>query len=382
MLKIYRLNSSTCREKLFEKIGSTEAGAKILKDKANLNLIYIKDIKAPAANILKQDALSIGADLAVSRDTVTCRDEFSDAVLILNDAQLKILSKKELAQPFGLKKLATELKEFLVEKNHKVRVMGILNANEDSFFSGSRFNGKEALLHVKKMIEEGASIIDLGGVSSRPGSEGVSEEEELSRIKPIIDMIYEAKLYKKVDFSIDSYSPLCVKYALEHGFSIVNDITALQSDEVAKLVASFNATVVLMHKSGTTKDMQKNPEYKNIILEVDEFFQERIKRAKSFGIKNIVLDVGIGFGKSLEHNLLLIKHHAHFLHLGYELLIGASRKSMIDMISKSNVEDRLSGTLTLHLKAVEEGTSIVRVHDVKEHVQAFRVQNALQKVVV
>ncbi len=381
-MRLYRLNNFTSKEELFNKIGSTKAGVNILKDKANLNLIYIKDIKAPAANILKQDALSIGADLAVSKDTVTCKDEFSDAVLVANDTQIKVLSKKELAQPFGLKDFALNLEKYLYNSFKDARVMGVLNINEDSFFKRSRFNGNKALLYVEKMIEEGAKIIDIGGVSSRPGSVGVTEEEELKRIKPIIDMIYEAKLYNKVDFSLDSYSPLCVKYALEHGFAIINDITALQSDEVASLIASFDATVVLMHKSGSTLEMQKNPKYENVILDVDEFFKERIKKAKSFGIKKIVLDVGIGFGKSLEHNLLLIKHHAHFLHFGYELLIGASRKSMIDMISKSNVEDRLSGTLALHLKAVEEGASIVRVHDVKEHIQALRVQKALQKVVV
>ncbi|MDA7848131.1 dihydropteroate synthase [Sulfurospirillum sp.] len=261
-----------------------------------------------------------------------------------------------------------------------VQVMGVLNTNEDSFFKDSRFNGDEALLHVKNMIKAGANIIDLGGVSSRPGSVGVSDDEELSRVKPIIDLIYKEKLYKEAKFSIDSYSPLCVEYALSHGFSIINDITALQNDEVARLVAKFNATVVLMHKVGSTKEMQDNPVYENVILEVDTFFQERIKKARSFGIKKIVLDVGIGFGKSLEHNLLLIKYQAHFLHLGYELLIGASRKSMIDMISKSSIEDRLSGTLVLHLKALQEGASIVRVHDVKEHVQALKVLCAIDKV--
>ena len=381
-MNIYKLDSSTCKEKLFQRIGTTSAGVKILKEKANLNLIYIKDMKTPAANILKQDALSIGADLAVSRDTVTCKDEFSDAVLIANDAELKALSKKELVQPFGLKKFAQELKKFLPKKREEVKVMGVLNTNEDSFFQESRFDGAEALLHVKQMIEDGASIIDLGGVSSRPGSVGVSEVEELNRIKPIIDMIYKVKLHEKAQFSIDSYSPLCVEYALMHGFSMVNDITALKNDEVAKLVAKYNATVVLMHKLGSTKDMQNNPKYENIILEVDEFFQERIKKAKSFGISKIVLDVGIGFGKTLEHNLLLVKHHAHFLHFGYELLIGASRKSMINMISKSEVQDRLPGTLTVHLKAVQEGASIVRVHDVKEHIQALKVQKSINEALI
>lgn len=381
-MKLYRVDNSTNKEELFKKIGSTIAGNSILQDKANLNLIYIKDIKAPAANILKQDALSIGADLGVSRDTVTCKDEISDAVLIATDVQLKILSKKELAQPFGLQALAKKLSSFLIKNEEDTKVMGVLNTNEDSFFSGSRFDGVGALLHVKEMIEDGASIIDLGGVSSRPGSVGVSEEEELTRVKPIIDMIEKEKLYEKVEFSLDSYSPICIEYALQRGFNIVNDITALENDAVAKLVAKYDATVVLMHKQGSTKYMQENPTYSHIILDVDEFFQERIEKAKQFGIKKIVLDVGIGFGKSLEHNLLLIKHHAHFLHFGYPLLVGASRKSMIDMISKSNVEDRLAGTLAIHLKAAENGAQILRVHDVKEHVQALRVQKSINGVLV
>lgn len=261
-----------------------------------------------------------------------------------------------------------------------VKVMGILNVNEDSFYGGSRFDGKKALLHVEKMIQDGAHIIDIGGVSSRPGSVSVSEEEELTRVKPIIDATYEMKLYEKVKFSLDSYSPLCIKYALSRGFSIVNDITALDNEKVARLVAQYDATVVLMHKLGNTQTMQKNPVYKDVVLEVDEFFKKRIEKAKNFGIKKIVLDVGIGFGKTLEHNLTLIKYHAKFLHFGYPLLIGASRKSMIDMISKSEAKDRLAGTLAIHLKALKEGASIVRVHDVAQHVQALAILKAIDEV--
>jgi dihydropteroate synthase len=379
-MKIIKLNNSISKEKLFEKIGSTEEGSRILKDKANLNLIYIKDIKAPAANILKQDALSIGADLAVSKDTVTCRDEIGDAVLIANNKQLKKLTQKEMFQPFGLKEFAKELKSFINLPKRDVEVMGVVNANEDSFYSGSRFQGAKALLHIEKLIEDGADIIDIGGVSSRPGSKPVSEEEEFKRLEPIIDEIYQAKLYEKVKFSLDSYSLVCCKYALEKGFSIINDITALQNDKIAKVVGSYGATVVLMHKKGTPKDMQKNPTYENVLTEIDDFFIDKIENAKNFGIKDIVLDVGIGFGKTLEHNLMLIKHHSHFLHFGYPLLIGASRKSMIDMITPSKVEDRLFGTLAIHLEVVRNGASIVRVHDVKEHVQALKVQKAIDEV--
>lgn len=378
-MKVYSLGSDVDRNAVFEKIAVTEAGKKILLDKTNVNCIYIKNLRTPAANILKQDALSIGADLAVSGDTITCKEQFTDALLIANDAHLKVLSKKELAQPFGLKDLAKKLKNMLTCTPKKVKIMAVLNTNEDSFYKKSRFNGKEALEQIEQMIEDGADIIDLGGVSSRPGSVGVSPDEELRRIAPVIDLVYERKLFEKVDFSLDSYAPKCVEYALQRGFRIINDITALQDDAVAKLVAKHDATVVLMHKLGDTESMQENPQYEDVIIEIEEFFQARIEKAKSFGIENIVLDVGIGFGKMLHHNLLLLKHHKHFLHLGYPLLVGASRKSMIDKIIPSSTEERLPGTLAIHLKAVENGASIIRVHDVKEHFQALKVQEAINK---
>lgn len=258
--------------------------------------------------------------------------------------------------------------------------MGVLNTNEDSFFQGSRFSGDAAVLHIEKMISQGAHIIDVGGVSSRPGSIGVSEDEELKRISPVVDAIYEKKLYEKACFSLDSYAPKCVEYALQRGFSIVNDITALQNDDVAKLAAKYDASVVLMHKKGSTQKMQQNPFYDDVLAEVDTFFAERIAKAKSFGIDKIILDVGIGFGKTLEHNLLLIKHHEHFLHFGYDMMVGASRKSMIDMIEPTPTAKRLPGTLALHLEAIKNGANILRVHDVAEHKQAVAVQMALKKV--
>ena len=219
--------------------------------------------------------------------------------------------------------------------------------------------------------------IPLGGYNKIAG---MSDEEELERLKPIIDLIDAQKLHEKVSFSLDSYSPLCVEYALKRGFSIVNDITALANDEVAKLVAHYDATAVLMHMLGSPSMMQETPFYDNVILSVDDFFEERVAKAKAFGINKIILDVGIGFGKTLEHNLLLLKHHAHFLHFGYPLLVGASRKSMIDKIIPTPIEDRLSGTLALHVKAYENGARILRVHDVKEHIQALSITQAINKI--
>ena len=379
-MNIVKLSPTTDKNLILKKVGSTKEGAAIMSKKMQTNLFYIKDLKTPAANILKQDALSIGAELAVEKDTILCKDEKVDALLIASDKQLLTLIKKAKAQPFGLKQLSSDLKEHIDSKSFKTKIMGVINANEDSFYEGSRFDKGSAKEQIEKMIEDGATIIDIGGVSSRPGSVGVSEDEELSRVKEIIDLVYEKNYSKDVRFSIDSYALKPIEYALDRGFDIVNDITALSSDEVAKIASKYKATVVLMHMNGTPKDMQDNPTYEDLFLEMDNFFSDRIKKAQSFGIEDIILDVGIGFAKTLDHNLKLIKHLGHFKHFKKELLIGASRKSMIDKILPTPTSERLPATLALHLKAVEQGASIVRAHDVKEHKQALSIDEALRGV--
>jgi dihydropteroate synthase len=223
------------------------------------------------------------------------------------------------------------------------------------------------------MIDDGADIIDVGGVSSRPGSTYPGEAEELLRVEPIFELIYKNKLYEKASFSADTFSPKVACAALESGFKIINDINGLKDDELARVIAQYSATVVMMHKKGDTKTMQENPKYDNTMLEIDSFFDERVEKAKSFGVSDIVLDVGIGFGKSLDDNLTVIKNLGSFMHFGLPLLIGASRKSMINDISPSIVEDRLAGTLSIHQKALDNGASIIRAHDVKEHRQMIEV---------
>lgn len=379
---ITKLSHTSDKKALLKKVGSTKEGISIMIDKMQLHFFHIKDLRTPAANILKQDALSIGAELAVEKDTILCRDETVDALLIANDKQLHILAKKELAQPFGLKTLARTIKEHMHTQVHEPKIMGVLNINDDSFFHSSRVNEKNQSIMIEKMIEEGADIIDIGAVSSRPGAKRVSEEEEFKRVKQIIDVIYLGRYADKVKFSLDSYALKPLEYALDKGFSIVNDITGLSSDKVCSLAASYKATVVLMHMQGTPQTMQSNPHYENLIAEVDSFFAERLQKAERFGIKDVILDIGLGFGKSLEHNLLLLKHLGHFRHFKKELLVGASRKSMIDMILSTPVEERLPATLAIHLKAIEEGASILRVHDVKSHKQALSIHNALQGVTI
>ena len=375
---IEQLSNSIDIQKHLKALNVDSGGVAILSKKAKSHIISIKDMHVGAANILKQDALSIGADLAVPRGTVIAKEPKVNCILIATTAQLQKLSKKELAQPFGLKELAKKLGDIVgVKKVKDVNIMGVINANDDSFFSGSRFVNDNALQKIKSMIEEGATIIDIGGVSSAPNSQSVTFEEELSRVKPILTAIKEQRLYEKVLFSIDSFAPEVIEYALESGFSIVNDITGLRDEAVCEIAAKYKAKVVIMHMQGSPQTMQDNPHYSNILDEVYTFFQTQITKAKSFGIEDIILDVGIGFGKSLEDNICLIKNLEHFKSLGYPLLVGASRKSMIDKIDPSPAEERLGGTLSIHLESIRNGASILRVHDVKEHAQAVKVQKAL-----
>lgn len=378
-MQTYKISISDTK-KFYENLGCDKGGIEILSKKSKLHTLYIKDLHVGAANILKQDALSIGADLAVPSGVIVARDKYVDAVLIGTTKHFEVLSRKELAQPFGLKELAKSLKDYVKEQNYKTKIMGVLNANEDSFFKNSRFDNSSASIKIEKMIEDGANIIDIGAVSSRPGSLAVSQDIELERVKDIVQTIYKNKYYEKVDFSIDSYAPKVIDYVLNHGFKIVNDITGLENDEVCKIASKYNAQVVIMHMQNNQTNMQDNPTYKNVILDIDTYLKNQIEKAKSFGIDDIVLDVGIGFGKTLEHNLLLLKNLEHFKHFGYELLIGASRKSMINMLTPTEIVDRLPGTLAIHLESIRYGASIIRCHDVKEHYQAIKVFEAINSI--
>lgn len=378
-MKLYQLGQITDKKAALKALNVESGGVGIMAKKMELLYFLIKDLKTPAANILKQDALSIGAELAVPSGVILCEKPAYDCILIGTRKHMEVLSKKELAQPFGLKTVAMELKKFLSTKTYPTQIMGVINANDDSFYAGSRFKAEDAIQEINTMIESGASIIDIGAVSSRPGADEVSAEEELGRIKPICEIIKLEKLYEKATFSIDSYTPDVVEHALSRGFSLINDITGASDENIIKLAVKYEAKLCIMHMQGTPETMQKDPNYDDVMVEVSDFFEERIRKCETLGLdrKNIILDVGIGFGKTLEHNITLIKNMAHFKVFGCEVLVGASRKSMIDKIIAAPTEERLPGTLAIHLKAVENGASIVRCHDVAEHQQALTVSRAM-----
>jgi len=377
---LYQLGNISDKKATLKRLGVESGGVGIMAKKMELLTFFIKDLKTPAANILKQDALSIGAELAVPSGVILCEKPTYDCILVGTRKHMEVLAKKELAQPFGLKTLALQLQSALKTTHHEVKIMGIINANDDSFYDASRFDAKGALMQIKQMIANGAQMIDIGAVSSRPNADVVSEEEELRRIKPICDAIVSQNLIQQCIFSIDSFTPEVVAYALQSGFGLINDITGASNDDIIKLAVKHGAKLCIMHMQGTPQTMQLNPTYDDAVIEVSQFFTERIAKCEGLGMmrENIILDVGLGFGKTLEHNLALLKNMAHFTHFGCEVLVGASRKSMIDKIIPTPVEERLAGTLALHLKAVENGANIVRCHDVKEHKQALAVFEAMR----
>jgi dihydropteroate synthase len=240
-MNIYKLGSVTDKKALLKELGVQSGGIAIMAKKMELLTFYIKDLKTPAANILKQDALSIGAELAVPGGVITSEKPMFDCILMGTRKHMEILSKKELAQPFGLKKVAQALQQSLEETAYPLKIMGVINANEDSFFEGSRFMAEDAVTRIERMIEEGADIIDIGAVSSRPGAEAVDEAVELARIKPICDAIAASQLHERAAFSVDSYTPSVIEYALKSGFTIGNDITGARDERVSKLAVEYGA---------------------------------------------------------------------------------------------------------------------------------------------
>lgn len=256
-----------------------------------------------------------------------------------------------------------------------VTLMGILNITPDSFSDGGKYNSTQAAVErVKTMIKQGASMIDIGAESSRPGAKALSSTEEIKRLDPILQAIKKENINTTV--SIDTYKTEVAEYCLKYyQVDIINDITGLRDPHMAPLIAKYNAGIIIMHMQGTPQTMQTKPIYTDIIDEISVFLDKQRSIATQAGIQNIILDPGIGFGKSMEDNFTIIKELAQFKILECPILIGASRKSCIGHLTGASIENRLPGTLAMHLRAKEHKVDILRVHDVAEHVQALKVWN-------
>ena len=258
-------------------------------------------------------------------------------------------------------------------------VMGVLNVTPDSFSDGGQFfEADKAIKHGLRMAAEGAAIIDVGAESTRPGSEAVSVQEQIRRAIPVVEA-----LAKRIDvpISIDTYNHEVAQAALEAGVAMINDITALSDDRVGELAAKQNVPVVLMHMQGTPATMQVEPKYDDVVGEVRRFLLARAKRAEKFGVpKNMIfIDPGVGFGKTLEHNLLILRNIGKFIETGYRVLVGTSRKSFIGQVTgKERPANRIFGTAATVALCAAAGVSIVRVHDVAEMVDVIKVVNKLK----
>jgi dihydropteroate synthase len=294
-------------------------------------------------------------------------------------------------QPFELVKIGTKIKSVLDNSKTKFKnikcgthnltfkktiIMGILNVTPDSFSDGGLFiDIDKAVKHAKQMVSDGADIIDIGGESSRPGSNPISEEEELRRVKPIIERLTKDI---NVPISIDTYKPKVAEECIKSGASIINDISGLRNQKMVEIAIKYKVPVIVMHLLGNPKTMQENISYKDVVDDIICFLKKRVEKAKEAGLKDIIIDPGIGFGKTTEHNLQIINKLREFKSLGCPILIGPSRKSFIGNITGLPVNERLEGTLASISIAIMNGANIIRVHDVKECKRAVQISDAIR----
>jgi dihydropteroate synthase len=377
-------------------IGVSGTGRIIMGDKLKYIIIKLKNINSTALNILKQEALSIGAELANHRDVITGKIAVSDSILFGTPVQLRIIAKKIKSQQFGLNELSNELENILavcdksfkksnpktittdkssIVFNGKTYVMGILNVTPDSFSDGGKYSDYSSA--VKRGIEiekEGADILDIGGESTKPSSHKVEDQIEIDRVCPVIEKLSQTI---GILISIDTRKPAVAKEALKAGASIVNDASGFSYDMegMAEVLAGSDAPYIMMHsREKSPENMQKDLKpYGDIFYEILSYFKKKIEylENKGYHTDNIILDPGFGFAKSLEDNYNLLSGIISFKSLGLPVMAGVSRKSFIKHITGNNKSDILSGSISFASYLKLKGVDIVRVHDVKQTVSAL-----------
>ncbi|MEO0102970.1 MAG: dihydropteroate synthase [candidate division WOR-3 bacterium] len=382
--------------KELKRIGCDERAFPIFQKKTEIIPIKVDSLSSASANILKQTALSLGADCVIHQDVIRGRKKISSGIILATPRQYETFTLKLSSQYATLKNLSEEIKDLLAinqksafifrfchqvyHLEKRVHIMGILNLTPDSFYDGGRYlKPDEALRQAEKMAEEGADFIDIGAESTRPGSKPISAKEEIARLKPILSLI---KKKLKIPISCDTYKSAVADFALKEGCEIINDISALRFDKkMAKLLAEKNAYCILMHIKGRPQTMQKNPKYEDLMGEIYHYLKERIAFAQKEGIKGekIIVDPGIGFGKRLDDNYEIIRRLKELRGLGKPILLGPSRKSFIGLTLNLPVEERLEGSLAACVLALINGANILRVHDVKETKRAVKMAEAIIK---
>jgi len=369
-----------------EQIGFDKTYRNKAVDKFRYKNLKIFDLTIPQANILKQTAISVGADCAVHRETITAKVEKTDCLLGGSFSQLKKISQKLKKQPFSLSKLAD-----LIEKNldfklapikikettfdfTKPYIVGVLNLTKNSFSDGGKFfEFDKATKHLLEMIEDGADIIELGAESTKPFSRAVSTEEQLEQLLPILKFIKENNI--KTPISIDTRSADVAQKCIESGADIINDVSGLEYDsQMVNTLAKLNVPIIIQHSKGNPEDMQVNPTYENLIEEMFLSLKQKTDFAIQSGInpENIIIDAGIGFGKTNEQNFEIINRIDELYALNYPIMLGVSRKSLLNMPEATN---ETKDVFTLALNAsISEKVNFIRVHNVKLHKTLFQIK--------
>lgn len=379
-----------------EKVGVDPTGIELMKGKAlHLNL-KVEGIPPKWANLLKQEMLSLDGDAALDRRTLDCSISKTDVLLMGTQKQFERLVHKlesyPFLQPLG-RSLAETLKnlsktQFILRCRKKTfdlgkrtLLMGVLNVTPDSFSDGGLFlDPSRAIEHGLKLAEEGADLIDVGGESTRPGSKPLDADEELRRVIPVIESLSKRL---EIPISIDTYKSKVAQAAIDAGAEMINDISGLHFDpDIAKVASKEDVPIILMHIRGTPETMQRDVHYESLFSEILRYLREGIEQAEASGVdpEKIIIDPGIGFGKTLEHNLLLIKNLSEFRILGKPILLGTSRKSFIGKILNAEPQDRLEGTLASTVVGILHGAHIVRCHDVAQAKKAIAVADAIRLV--
>jgi len=394
--ELLNIDSLDKSQKEILKIGADKSSVSIM-DKKALNIAFkVYDCKFYHANLLKQEALTVGAECAIEKDTITAKTLKSDCLILANMKQAYILSAKLKNQSFKfLRELGVELENQLqnltksdfifrfnnntIDLKNNIMVIGILNVTDDSFFDGGKYNSLDkALQQTEKMIEEGADIIDIGAESTRPGSLPLELDKELKRIIPVVK---EVKKRFTIPISVDTYKSKVAQESIFEGADIINDISGLTFDKnMANVLSESKCGIIAMHIKGTPKNMQKNPQYEHLIYEINEFFKSILEKTDSFNIERnrVILDVGIGFGKTYDDNFKIIDNINSFKIHGRPILIGASRKSFIGaVLNESNPDKRLYGTVGVNVASYLKGARIFRVHDVKANKEALLMAKSI-----
>ena len=387
----HRFNSTEELKNTLEEMGCDMGALPYFDDRRQVTALRIAEVDTRAANALKQEMLSRGGDVAVHRHAIDRGVERCDCLIFGTKKQLRHLTEKLSAMAYwGLPEVKQEIEGAMaglnrkrhtlnlpggraLELGKKTKLMAIVNLTEDSFFPGSRSSSTDCLKKVEAMIDQGADILDLGAESTRPGSNPVDRATEISRLVPAIEAI--RREYPAIPISVDTTKSSVAKACLDSGADIINDISGLGFDqELPTTVAKAGAPLVIMHIKGVPRTMQESPHYDCLPGEICRYFEERIDLAVQAGVPRdqIVLDPGIGFGKTAEHNLTLLGHNEFFRSLGLPILIGHSRKSVFGaVLGESDPSNRLEATLAATALCVWQDVEIVRVHDVRENRQAI-----------